>query len=76
MARVPRPEIDRIKNEVSLQRLVEASGIVLKRHRSKRSRGPLPRFITTGRLRSSSRRARTNGTAWGPAMKAVMSSSA
>ena len=42
MARIPRPEIDRIKNEVSLQRLVEASGIELKRHGSKRSRGPLP----------------------------------
>lgn len=30
MARVPRPEIDRIKSELSLQRLVEASGIELK----------------------------------------------
>lgn len=42
MARVPRPEIDRIKSEVSLQRLVEASGIELKRHGAKDLVGRCP----------------------------------
>ena len=32
MARIPAAEIERIKREVSVQRLVEASGIELKRH--------------------------------------------
>jgi DNA primase len=32
MARIPEHEIDRLKQEVSLQRLVEARGIELKRH--------------------------------------------
>ena len=31
MARIPEAEIERIKREVSLERLVEASGIALKR---------------------------------------------
>lgn len=32
MARIPDEEIERLKQEVSLQRLVEAQGIELKRH--------------------------------------------
>ena len=32
MARIPEEEIERLKREVSLQRLVEARGIELKRH--------------------------------------------
>ena len=31
MARIPETEIERLKNEVSVERLVEASGIELKR---------------------------------------------
>lgn len=32
MARIPDADIDRLKQEVSLQRLVEAQGVELKRH--------------------------------------------
>jgi len=32
MARIPEEDIERLKQEVSVQRLVEAQGIVLKRH--------------------------------------------
>jgi hypothetical protein len=32
MARIPDEEIERLKQEVSLQRLVEAQGIELRRH--------------------------------------------
>ena len=32
MARIPSSEVDRLKSEVSLQRLVEARGIELRRH--------------------------------------------
>ena len=32
MARIPDTEIERLKNDISLQRLAEASGIELKRH--------------------------------------------
>jgi DNA primase len=32
MARIPEQEIERLKQEVSLQRLVEGMGITLKRH--------------------------------------------
>jgi len=32
MARIPASEIDRLKAAISLPRLVEASGVVLKRH--------------------------------------------
>lgn len=32
MARIPNEELDRLKREVSLQRLVESSGIQLKKH--------------------------------------------
>jgi DNA primase len=32
MARIPDHEIDRLKQEISLQRLVEAQGIELKQH--------------------------------------------
>jgi DNA primase catalytic core len=42
MGRVPRPEIDRIKNEIRLQRLVEAQGIELKRHGAKDLVGRCP----------------------------------
>jgi DNA primase len=42
MARVPRSEIDRIKSEISLQRLVETSGIELKRHGAKDLVGRCP----------------------------------
>jgi DNA primase catalytic core len=42
MARLPRPEIDRIKTEISLQRLVEASGVELKRHGRKDLVGRCP----------------------------------
>ena len=42
MARGPRPEIDRIKTEISLQRLVEASGVELKRHGAKDLVGGCP----------------------------------
>ncbi|MFM8899992.1 MAG: CHC2 zinc finger domain-containing protein [Burkholderiales bacterium] len=31
MARIPQQEIDRLKEEVSVQRLVEDSGVVLKK---------------------------------------------
>ena len=31
MARIPEPEIERLKNEVSVQRLVEASEVELKK---------------------------------------------
>src|ERR1035438_3369564 len=32
MARIPEEDIERLKQEVSVQRLVEAQGIILKRH--------------------------------------------
>jgi DNA primase len=32
MARIPDAELERLKSDISLQRLVEAKGIVLKRH--------------------------------------------
>jgi len=32
MARIPDSEIERLKQEVSIQRLAESAGIVLKRH--------------------------------------------
>ena len=32
MARIPSSEVDRLKSEMSLQRLVEARGIELRRH--------------------------------------------
>ena len=32
MGRIPEAEIERLKGEVSLQRLVEARGITLRRH--------------------------------------------
>jgi DNA primase len=32
MARVPEDEIERLKAEISVQRLAEARGVVLKRH--------------------------------------------
>ncbi len=32
MARIPKSEIERLKQEVSLQRLAESAGISLKRH--------------------------------------------
>ena len=32
MARIPNNELDRLKSEVSLARLVESSGIELKKH--------------------------------------------
>jgi hypothetical protein len=41
MARIPDEEIERLKQEVSLQRLVEAQGIELKRHGGDLL-GPLP----------------------------------
>ena len=31
MARIPDSEIERLKNEISVQRLIEASGIALKK---------------------------------------------
>jgi DNA primase len=31
MARIPNSEIERLKNEVSVQRLIEASGVALKK---------------------------------------------
>ncbi|MBI4755851.1 MAG: hypothetical protein HY778_10670 [Betaproteobacteria bacterium] len=37
MARIPETEIERLKDEVSVQRLVEASGVELKK-----SQDPLP----------------------------------
>ena len=71
MARVPRPEIDRIKNEISLQRLLEASGIELKRHGAKDLVGRCPfhndrtpSLIITPK--------RTSGTVWARVMKAAM----
>ena len=32
LARIPESEIERLKQEISLQRLVEAQGVELKRH--------------------------------------------
>ena len=32
MARIPKSEIERLKQEISLQRLAESTGITLKRH--------------------------------------------
>jgi DNA primase catalytic core len=42
MARVPRAEIERLKSGVSLQRLIEAQGIVLERHGAKDLVGRCP----------------------------------
>ncbi len=61
MERIPEDEVERLKKEISVQRLAEARGIKLKRL------GPAcmasARSTTTGRHRSSSLRRRTSGTA-------------
>ncbi len=49
MARIPEADIERLKQEVSLQRLVESRGIELKRH-GKNLVGRCP-FMTTIRRR-------------------------
>ena len=44
MARIPDNEIERLKDEVSVERLVEASGVVLKKSGKDLARAlPLPR---------------------------------
>ena len=47
MARIPNDEIERLKKEISVARLVEARGIKLTKHgagaRNRRGRGPLHR---------------------------------
>ncbi len=48
MARIPEAEIERLKNEVEVVRLVQASGIELKRGRQGHA-GPLP--VPRGRHR-------------------------
>jgi hypothetical protein len=49
MARIPDDQIERLKNEVSLERLVTGSGVELKRHGADLL--GLARFTTTGSLR-------------------------
>ena len=66
MARIPEHEIERIKQEVSVQRLAEARGIKLEPPRGGPDRAvPFSRPIAS--RRSSSRRRRTCGIAWEPA---------
>ena len=62
MARIPEQEIERLKKDISLERLMSAKGIELKRHGSNLL-GLCP--STTIAVRAwSSRRTRTSGTAW------------
>ena len=69
MARIPEEEVERLKREVSVQRLAEARGIKLP--------GTEPtcwasaRSTTTGARRWSSLRRRISGTAWEPATRAA-----
>jgi hypothetical protein len=48
MARIPEDEVERLKREVSVQRLAEARGIKLKRHGADLL--VCARSMTTGRL--------------------------
>ena len=65
--------MERIKREVSIQRLAEARGIQLTR-KGKNLMGRCPFHEITTRA-CLSIRLRTSGTAWGRAAKAAMSSS-
>jgi hypothetical protein len=69
MARIPDEVIDRLKQEVSLQRLVEARGIVLKRYGADLS-ACAPFTTITSRRWWSARRI-ISGTASEPARPAV-----
>jgi len=64
MARIPEHEVERLKREVSVQRLAEARGIKLHRHGADRS-------TTTAARRWSSLRRRISGTALEPATRAA-----
>ena len=70
MARIPDAELARLKAEVSVQRLVEGCGVVL-REQGKDLVGlvPVPRRRLP--VAGGHARARTCGTAWGPAVGVV-----
>ena len=69
MARIPNEEIERLKTEVSVERLVEARGVEL-RASTARTCWALSRSTTTESRRSWSRRRRTSGTASARARRA------
>ena len=68
MARIPEDEIERLKREVSLERLVTAAGIELRRHGADLL-GLCP-FHDDREPSLVSRRTRICGTAWGRARQA------
>ena len=69
MARIPDEEIERLKREISVERLVTSFGVELKRHGAELMGGV--RFMTTRRHPSSSHRKRIFGTAWANATSAL-----
>ena len=69
MARIPEHEVERLKREVSVQRLAEARGIRLVRHGADLI-GKCP-FHDDRTLRWLSLRRRTCGTAWARAARAA-----
>ena len=70
MARVPDSEIERLKTEVSVQRLAEARGIQLKRHGAD-LHGLCPFHDDREPVAGGEALRRTSGTAWGRARRAV-----
>ncbi len=69
MPRVPEPQLDRLKQDISLQRLTEGMGVALKRHGADLV-GLCPFHEDRDPPWSSAPR-RTSGPAWGPAKQAV-----
>ena len=68
MARIPESEVERLKKEISVQRLAEARGIKLTRHGA--DLWACARSTTTGTRRWLSLRQRISGTAWELATRA------
>jgi hypothetical protein len=72
MARIPAEEIERIKRETDLAALVQASGVLLRRHGADLlGLCPFHDSTTTASRRSSSPRRRASGTAWESAARAA-----
>ena len=69
MARIPEHEVERLKREVSVQRLAEAREIKLHRHGADLLASA--RSTTTATRRLSSLRGRISGTVWARATRAA-----
>ena len=73
MARIPEQEIERLKREVSLERLAEARGDQAQTARRGPASACAPSTTTTSRRWSSARR-RISGTVWARAAREARSS--